>query len=265
MQRLFLWVFGVVLLVSCASGDPAQKELTSSSAPAVEQQVSVDTHAARVAEPMNELPLPKPATIQAPQGIYELSNAGQPGTAHMIQFVSNQGFRMQYVESNDSVRVVEGTWAPSNGFIWIYRNNVAWGRYRWKGDVLQYFSPVSGKSFAMQKRPGILENKAWQNKPAEGLRIFGIGNEPFWSVGLTSTDSLQFLLADKGQPVNVPVREQLRKGDSLIYEGQNDSAVIRLVLLRRFCQDGMSDHVYPEQVTLQINGQVYKGCGVKYR
>lgn len=171
MRRLFYGICGLGILAGCANGGPAEDAWETRPATSDQQQVTVDTHAAMAPETASDLPLPTPAVMQSPQGIYELRPDGKTNTAHIIQFLPGRNFRMQYGTTADSIQLVEGTWAASNGFIWVYRNNVAWGRYRWKGNVLQYFSPQSGKSYDMLKRTGILENTAWQSKPAEGLRF----------------------------------------------------------------------------------------------
>jgi uncharacterized membrane protein len=171
----------------------------------------------------------------------------------------------KYSGHTDSVVTVTGTWAPSNGFIWIYKGHVAWGRYKWNGDNLEYYSPVAKKGFAMQKLSSILENNIWKRKLAENVAVFGIGNEPFWSIEQKGNDTLSFLLADKGVPAKMKLVNSFSSGDSVIYEAKSDSAALRMIVLPYFCSDGMSDHTYPNKILVQYNHQTYSGCGVKYQ
>jgi uncharacterized membrane protein len=261
MRRL-LWMALTGLCAGCTSG---YEEEAIASLPAdtpVHRQLAIDSHEG-FSEETIPLPVPKRPAVQAPAGIYELP-AQKNHSGHIVRFAPDRRFTMQYTTSPDSVKVDEGTWAVSDGYIWLYKNNIAWGRYRWKGDTLQYFDPSSQKAYAMQKRSDIMENGAWKNKPAEGYIMFGVGTEPFWSVGFTRGDSLELLMADAGKALRLPVTSRTRSGDSVLVEAGTDSTAIRMILLPRFCSDGMSDNIYSQQVVVQYKGQTLKGCGVKF-
>jgi uncharacterized membrane protein len=268
MQYLISIVFVLCMLCSCTSNEevsiPLQHKETG------EQAVVSDTasHAGYAAEEAGFSSLPKEAPIRLPKGIYHAVIPVPQKRLQTIQFFPNHDFMMQEkytVNKTDSIVTTTGTWAPSNGFIWLYKGHVAWGRYQWTGNVLSYYSPVTQKTFPMQKLTSILENNVWKRKPGENVAVFGIGNEPFWSVEHKTGDSIVFLLADEGIPARMKIVNSFASGDSLIYEAKNDSAALRMVVLPYFCNDGMSDHTYPNKILVQYNQQNYNGCGVRYQ
>lgn len=261
MQRL-LWMALFSLCVGCTS---SYEEADIAPLPAdtpLQTKLAVDSHEGFSDQEVVR-PIPKAPVLSPPNGIYELS--GHKNTSgHIIRFAPDRQFTMQYTTNADSIKVDKGTWAVSDGFIWLYKNNIAWGRYRWKGDTLQYYDPSSKQAYSMQKRPDILENNVWKNKPAEGYTVFGVGTEPFWSVGFTRNDSLELLMADAGKTLKLPVTSKMQSGDSTVLEARGDSALIRMTMLPRFCSDGMSDNVYSQQIVVHYKGQTLKGCGVKF-
>jgi hypothetical protein len=204
--------------------------------------------------------------VKEPSGIYQTRLPYDSSELEQtVQFHSNHTYHLQEKFKKDSIVITEGSWTPSDGFIWLYKDQLAYGRYKWKGSVLQYFDPKYNKSYSMQKLTDILSNNVWRNKKAQGVLLFGIGNEPFWSVELSNKDSVSFLLSEWEGPLKMKIDETRLAQDSTIYLAQTDSARLKLIVLPYFCNDGMSDHVYPNKVVVQYNKQTYKGCGVVYR
>ncbi|HEU4633973.1 MAG TPA: hypothetical protein VFS22_08315 [Flavisolibacter sp.] len=237
---------------------PADTLQKSTSSEAYAEQPKRDTTAAVPAQV-------KP--VKEPSGIYQtvLPFNDSARMEQIVQFHKNHTYRLQEKFRKDSIVVTEGSWTPSDGFIWLYKEQLAYGRYKWKGGVLNYFDPKYNKTYVMQKLPDIRDNRAWQNKKAEGIVLFGIGNEPFWSVEFNNKDTISFLLSEWKTPVKLKIAETKRAQDSTIYLAQNDSAQVRLISLPYFCNDGMSDHVYPNKIVVQYNKQTYRGCGVVYQ
>ncbi|HEU4470975.1 MAG TPA: hypothetical protein VFR58_07830 [Flavisolibacter sp.] len=213
-------------------------------------------------------PLPAPTPIRRPQGIYHAYIPFKTRMEQMVVFNRDLTFKLQetyFAGKKDSVVVTEGTWLPSDGYIWLYKDQLVRGRYAWKDDVLHYVSPLLQKQIPMQGAKDILENKTWVNRKNQGFSFFGIGNEPFWSISISVRDSLQFNLADWSQPLNLRLTGRTSSGDSLIFLAAADSQQLRLTILPYFCSDGMSDQVYPNKIRIEYNKQVYTGCGVLFR
>lgn len=274
---IFISLFFV--LVSCGNKQqqPVEAKPQTSQIDTLQKTSASEAHGPIPAEPVPAIPMtPAPVTgqkadtIKNPSGIYSfiMPFDKRYKIQHTVRFYDNRSYRLQEVffdGQNDSTVISEGTWAPSNGLIWLYKEQVVQARYKWKGDALQYFDPGTKKSYAMQKQTEILQNKVWQNKPAEGIVMFGIGNEPFWSVEFTNKDSLSFHLADWTGPVKMLITEKSATKDSSVFLAQNDSTLLRVVVFPYFCNDGMSDFTYEQKVSVRYNNKSFSGCGMLYK
>jgi uncharacterized membrane protein len=209
---------------------------------------------------------PADPPVKNPSGTYQfVFTQDSVNIEQTIKFFSNRTFRLQErFRSNDSVVVTEGTWAPSNGFIWLYKQQVVRARYKWSGDTLQYFSPGGKRSYSLTKLPEISQNNTWKQRAGSGIVFFGVGNEPFWNIEVTS-DSLFLKLADGDQQYRMKITTTSGSKDSYSLIGTNDSSQVILTILPFFCSDGMSDYIYPQEIRVEYAQQVFKGCGMRYK
>ena len=84
-----------------------------------------------------------------------------------------------------------------------------------------------------------------------------IGTEPFWDLTIEGGGVMVF--TDRGNGVSVieptpPVR--IEAGGE-IFAGKR----LRVSVSRANCSDGMSDRVYPDTVSVLVDGRPYRGCG----
>ena len=196
------WVlFCGVYLLAC--GDkPAEKTVSTTtektSATAASLPPSADTSVSFAKDTSSHASYAV-TPVKRPSGIYQFILPYQDGghILHTIAF-SPGTYRLQeeYSGREDSVVITEGTWAPSQGFIWLYKDQLVRGRYVWKGDSLQYFSPGSNKKFSLSKLQPASSNTVWEDKKKEGAILYGIGTEPFWSVEVTKHDSAVLSMPD---------------------------------------------------------------------
>ncbi|MES2883041.1 MAG: hypothetical protein V4676_12900 [Bacteroidota bacterium] len=269
MRNVATLLFFFSFLVGCTSTDQTTV-LPTVTTDTVQSNTSTDDNAGfSVNESeVEKVSIPQPQKIKNPSGIYSVTIPSAHERQQTIKFFANNQFQLQEKYENaqdDSIVITHGTWAPSNGFIWLYRDNVAWGRYKWQGNNLAYFNPENGKTVPMEKLIDVMDTKAWQQKLAEKVAVYGIGTEPFWSIEHRVGDTLSFLLADKGAPINLKLFNRTIVADSTIYLAGNDSMQLKMVVLPFFCSDGMSDHVYQNKILVQFNNQKFTGCGVAYR
>lgn len=202
---------------------------------------------------------------KAPSGIYEfiLDYDKDTKILHTISF-SRNNYRLQeeYLNKPDSVVVTEGTWAPSQGYIWLYDRHVVRGRYQWKEDTLQYHSVRLKKNFSMQALQPATANPAWQAKEKDGAVLYAIGTEPFWSVEVKGEDSIIVSMPDGNPPARLRLGAVEMADKNMVYSATADS--LRVQVSPLFCSDGMSDFTYSHRITMQYKGQTYKGCGVVF-
>lgn len=203
--------------------------------------------------------------VKKPKGIYQFIFPYDKTTKilHTIAFYPNT-FRLQeeYLGKKDSIVITEGTWAPSQGFIWLYDGHVARGRYTWTGDTLQYYSPRLSKKFSLTKQTPATANKVWMDKKNTGTILFGVGTEPFWSVEVNKRDSIILSMPDWTQPLRVKISNKNNEKNKIVYSAGSDS--LEVIVHPYFCSDGMSDFTYSNKVTVTHRGKTYNGCGMTY-
>lgn len=227
---------------------------------------SSDARAAAL-DTMNSVSLPPVARVKKPSGIYQAVLPLNEKIEQTIAFNNDLTYKLEekYLNKKDSIVVTEGNWTPSDGFIWLYKDQVVRGRYKWEGNTLQYFSPQLKKTFSMKRLEEASQNVAWRSKGREGVVVFGVGNEPFWSVEYNRADTISFLLSEWDHPVKIKVNSFFSTDDSTGYTAQNDSVQLRVTIFPHFCSDGMSDFTYRNKLKVVYNHQVYHGCGIIYK
>lgn len=227
----------------------------------------VDTNNAykTITDTFSSTSLPVVQKLKVPNGIYHAVLPLNTTMEQTILFNKDLSYRLQekYLDGKkDSVVITEGTWTPSDGFIWLYKDQIVRGRYKWKGDTLQYFSPIAKKGISMNHLPEATKNQVWRDKEKQGVTVFGVGNEPFWNIELTNKDSISFLLSEWDHPLRMKIDSSFKEDDSTAYTAHHDSVQIRVTIFPQFCSDGMSDFIYRNKIKVQYNQQVYTGCGI---
>ena len=208
-------------------------------------------------------------TVPPPEGIYQgvLPCTDCKGLEHTVLFNTDLTFKLQEVKLGKKVETpftVTGSWKPSKGVFWLYKEGVVQARYTWQTDTLVYMDAKTGKRYPLRPLTSVLQNDVWQAKKGAGIEFYGVGNEPFWNIEIDEQKSISFHLADWAKPQQFkPVQPQVTP-DSIVYNTAHDSATLRVVIYHTFCSDGMSDFIYNNSVKVQYNGQTYRGCGIKY-
>ena len=205
------------------------------------------------------------AEIKRPSGVYQLIMPYQNDEKilHTIAFYPGT-YRLQeeYTGRKDSIVITEGTWTPSQGFIWLYKEQLVRGRYIWKGDTLQYYNPGSKKKISLAKLMPAASNPVWREKENAGTVLYGVGNEPFWSIEVSRHDSAVFSMPDFTAPLRVKLSGTNLLRDSTVYTADEDS--LRIIVQPYFCSDGMSDFTYSHKISVTYKGRTYQGCGISF-
>lgn len=210
--------------------------------------------------------VPAAPIVKKPSGIYRffMPYEEDKNVLHTVAFYPTT-YRLQeeYPGKQDSVVVTEGTWAPSEGAIWLYRDQIVRARYTWKEDTLQYYSPRLRQRFSLEKLTPAIVNTVWQAKKKEGSFLYGVGTEPFWSVEVNKQDSIVLNMPDWDAPLQVGLTSSDIGKDSAVYTATGDS--LHITVYPFFCSDGMSDFLYTRRVKMVYKGKTYHGCGEMLR
>lgn len=91
--------------------------------------------------------------------------------------------------------------------------------------------------------------------PVDRGEYRAIGTEPFWDL----TIGRDLVFTDRGTNLSViepaPPPSGVTSGE--LHQGRR----LRVSIVRSPCSDGMSERIYPDAVTVTVDGRVYRGCG----
>jgi uncharacterized membrane protein len=265
MKMMYRLLFALSIISACTL--PAEREAKEAMNKPDTTKIETNDINTAALDTSASISLPVAQKVKKPGGIYQAILPLDEKIEQTIVFNNDFTYKLQekYISKKDSTIITEGNWSPSDGFIWLYKDQIVRGRYKWEGTTLQYFSPQLKKSFSMQSMQDAIQNAAWRNKGKEGITVFGLGNEPFWSIEASKADTISFLLSEWEHPLKMKINSFFSTNDSVGYIAQNDSVQIRVTVFPHFCNDGMSDFTYRNKIRVQYNHYVYNGCGIVYR
>ncbi|MFL5809757.1 MAG: COG3650 family protein [Flavisolibacter sp.] len=256
----------IILISSCTLPEEKGTDiLVKADTTSIQTNASYD---ARSVTPTTIAPVAEKPKIKNPTGIYHVVIPFGGKMEQTIAFYNDHSYQLQekyILGKKDSIVLAQGNWSPSDGFIWLYKDQVVRGRYKWSGDVLQYFSPSLKQSFSMQPLRDALDNNTLSSKKNEGIAIMGLGNEPFWNIQVKKQDTISFLMSEWKEPLNLKITSTSVSEDSTSYLAGTDSAQLKLTVFPYFCTDGMSDYVYRNKVRIEYKKQVLNGCGIIFK
>lgn len=109
-----------------------------------------------------------------------------------------------------------------------------------------------------------LSQEALTRRQRPGTMFHARGNEPGWVVNLASDRPEATLLLDYGErEMTLPYRVSTLDNEEarmILVSGRADTP-FALRLEAKACFDSMSGQPFPAQVTLNIDGEQYRGCG----
>jgi uncharacterized membrane protein len=204
------------------------------------------------------------------QGMVPCKNC--EGIQRTIMFSDDEHFKMEELNWGKGIvaKRTEGTWEKENGKFLLYLNDKVVSKYRLSKDSLINIEnngsriPDSlSKQYVLFKKNTAPENISWKKKKSEGIDIIGTGSDPYWNVEIDNQKFILFRLAASAKPVIVPIEKPVIGKDSTVYSIVTEGgAPLKISLSSRFCNDGVSDHIYEYKMTVWYKGQTYKGCGV---
>lgn len=202
------------------------------------------------------------------QGMLPCSNC--EGVQRTIMFTDDGHFKMEELNwgTGNSAKKTEGTWGKANGSYLLYVNKKVVSRYKLVKDSLINFenngssiADSSSKEYALFKKNTEPESPTWKKRKSEGVDIIGNGDDPFWNVEIDNKKFVLFKLGSSDRPVIVPVEKPTITKDSTVYSVTTDANILlRISIASKFCNDGISPHVYEYKMTVWYKGQMYKGC-----
>jgi hypothetical protein len=158
MQKLFFWL--LIFLSACTL--PEEKQSNQLSKKSGTTVIQTNDANSAIIDTLNVVPLPVIKKVNPPNGIYRTVLPMNGTMEQTVAFNKDFTYQLQEKYNNnktDSIVITEGTWAPSDGAIWLYKDQVMRGRYNWKGEDLQYFSPLYKKYFSMHSLHDVMDDQ----------------------------------------------------------------------------------------------------------
>ena len=205
------------------------------------------------------------------QGMLPCKNC--EGIQRTILFSGDEHFKMEELElgKNMPAKRVDGTWEKEKGKFLLYVNDKVFSQYRLTKDSFINIENAGvripdsmSRQYVLFKKNTAPENPSWKQKKSEGIDIVGIGSDPFWNVEIDDRKFILFKLATVEKPVIVPIEKPSVTKDSMVYSIVTEAGTpLKISISPRFCNDGISDHLYEYRMNVWYKGQQYKGCAVK--
>jgi uncharacterized membrane protein len=194
------------------------------------------------------------------------------GIQRTIMFSADDRFKMEELEwgKGGQAKKTEGTWSKDNGRFVLYQGEKVIAKYKLVKDSLVNIEnggariPDSlSKSYALFKKNTAPENPSWKKRKSEGVDIVGNGNDPFWSLEIDNEKFIYFKLTALAKPIIVPIEKPSINKDSTVYSIVTEGgAPLKVSISSKFCNDGVSDHLYEYKMNVWYKGQLYRGCAV---
>jgi heat shock protein HslJ len=137
---------------------------------------------------------------------------------------------------------------------------LAWpGQLRTEADVVPA-QPVKVRLPPAQPRTGAGEHPGAYSAP--GIDFMVSGNEPFWSLAIDFSQSMQFTAVGEDTlttPVPLPHRQQ--PDGTIVYLAGSKAGPLQVRVQPLPCVDDMSGLRTDYSVEVRANGRTYRGCG----
>lgn len=191
------------------------------------------------------------------------------GSQQTLLLLADGSYRLEdrLFDSTRSVKSYRGSWANQDERLMLFEGDAIIAKFIIQNKSLKTierqgipFSDSVAREHILSRREWIMDNPGWSNKKDQGVEVYGIGTEPFWSVSIGQEPGIIFTQIDQ-QPIFFPYTAAEQKGDTLVYNtiSGTDSLLVRID--PAFCSDGMSDFLYAYTLSVRFKGQQYRGCG----
>lgn len=209
-----------------------------------------------------------------PTGFYQgmLPCKNCEGIQRTIVFTADNEYKMEELNwgKGTQAKMTAGTWEKENGKFVLSRDGKAVAEYKLVKDSLintKNNGVIIPDSMSAQnvlfKKNTAPDNAAWTKRKADGIDIIGNGNDPFWNIEIDREKLILFKFSVNEKPVIVPIEKPIITRDSTVYNVRTESGeAMKISILSKFCNDGVSDHVYEYQMNASYKGRQYKGCAV---
>jgi len=92
-----------------------------------------------------------------------------------------------------------------------------------------------------------------------------MGTEPFWTIQISKKENLiDFYEPMEQKTYHFKYNEPVVEKNGIIYKSKNNSNQIRIQLKNEPCSDGMSEKNFIHSAEINLNGNTFRGCAIKF-
>ena len=98
-----------------------------------------------------------------------------------------------------------------------------------------------------------------------GVDFRAVGQEPGWHLEIRDSERIRFVYAYGEQEAVTPAPEPTRSGDRTVYRVETEAHDLTVTIVDEPCTDAMSGEAFEASVTVELDGETYRGCGRSLR
>jgi membrane-bound inhibitor of C-type lysozyme/uncharacterized membrane protein len=102
----------------------------------------------------------------------------------------------------------------------------------------------------------------WEEARLRGIDFRAVGQEPGWYLELQHDGQMLFVAQYGSQRVLMDTPDPVFEGGREIYRPVSQGHEMKLEIELRHCTDVMSGEIYDSQVSVYLDDNVYRGCGL---
>ncbi len=92
-----------------------------------------------------------------------------------------------------------------------------------------------------------------------------IGTEPFWNIQISKIENLiDFYDPMEQKNYHFEYSDPKNEKNRIVYTAKNKTDKIQITIKTEACSDGMSERTYQHAAEINLNGNSFKGCAIKY-
>ena len=105
------------------------------------------------------------------------------------------------------------------------------------------------------------QRSAWEDARRRGVDVRAVGQEPGWHLEITEGERIRFVYAYGEREAITPAPESEMRGAQVIYHAQTEAHDLMVTIADEPCSDAMSGERFDKTVTIELDGETYRGCG----
>lgn len=105
------------------------------------------------------------------------------------------------------------------------------------------------------------QRSVWEHARRSGVDFRAIGQEPGWHLEIRDGDRITFVYDYGQQEAVAPAPAPTRTGNRTVYRAETQAHDLTVTITDEPCTDAMSGEAFEASVTVELDGETFRGCG----